>query len=105
MVVVRKIKIVLSLFMLAVLLWPSVLKLDHHHDFYTVPAAGNQLAETHEKCSVCSFEFSIFLQDDAVIASGHVEEVRREFPLYDKRNNISVSEYTYLLRAPPANLS
>lgn len=105
MVVVRKIKIVLSLFMLAVLLWPSVLKLDHHHDFYTVPAAGNQLAETHEKCSVCSFEFSIFLPDDAAITSGHVEEVRREFPLYDKRHYISVSEYSYLLRAPPAFLS
>jgi len=105
MVVVRKIKIVLSLFMLAVLLVPSVIKLDHHHDFYIVPAAGNQLTVTHERCAVCSFEFSIFLPDDAAITSGRVEEVRQEFPLHDTRHYISVSEYTYLLRAPPALLS
>jgi hypothetical protein len=105
MVVVRKIKIVLSLFMLAVLLSPSVIKLDHHHDLYIIPGPGNQLTVTHERCAVCSYEFSLFLSDDMAKDAGRVEVIGKDYPLYETRHYISISEYNFLLRAPPFFLS
>lgn len=105
MALIRKLNVFLSLLMMMVLFYPSLIKLDHHHNFYTIPSAGDQITITHEKCAVCSFEFSLFLSDDAEIASGLIEDVGQEYSLYDTCHYISVSEYTYLLRAPPLPLS
>ena len=88
--------------LLLVLLLPSIVKLEHHHEHY----AYNVTNEKHQpvlqdNCPICNFEFSVF------ISSNGNTDLQNESPLsfycnnYNSHHNSNLSQYSFLLRAPP----
>lgn len=88
--------------MLAVFLWPSVVKLEHHHDHCEEHSCcGASVEKEHEKCEICTFEFSVFTDeaedpifaDERILTVGLVPNLVRKCADHDG--------YIFLLRAPP----
>ena len=83
---------------------PSIIKIEHHHHHFDEPiVSGKYFHQVHEKCAVCSFEYSVFLSEDINIISSKTEL------LIDSYNNCYIpfyysdlSNYSFSLRAPPA---
>lgn len=102
---IKKFKNIASLLLLVILLFPSLVKFEHHHNSnnYVVKGDLNGSA-VHEKCDICSFDFSLFSNDSQDIV------LRKDNPLSDYRNNyesvyyLSPSQILCSLRAPPCNL-
>ena len=101
MIMVRKLKAIVALSLIAVLFWPSIIKLDHHHFYIPVPDTGEQLTIVHEKCSVCSFEFSIFISDNGVKGPERAEFICERYNFVIPRHFPFTPRYTFFLRAPP----
>lgn len=99
----KTIKHIPALVLLWVFLFPSMVKFEHYHEVSKInrTADGKQLDVLHEKCYVCSFEFSIFSTDSLTL------DFEDERLLVDYCNNYkwayysSLSNYSFLLRAPP----
>jgi len=100
---VRKLKYIISLLLLLVFLLPTIVKLGHqHHEHFICNAgSGKHFHEFHEKCSICNFEFASFLSDVQNI------DLQKEIPVdrycnnYSSHYSFSLSQYSFLLRAPP----
>lgn len=98
----KKIKRIPSLFLLLVFFFPTVAKLEHHHDNFKCNAKNEKhLHVYHASCNICSFEFSAF------ISGIGIAEIRKEIPLdrycisYNSVDHSTLSKYSFLLRAPP----
>lgn len=102
----QKIKNIFSLWMVLVLLMPTIIKLEHHHDHFVCNAKNEKHFHTfHEKCPICSFEFSVFLQDK-IAASNVKTEITYRFN--DNNYNFyysDLSKFSFLLRAPPVDIT
>jgi hypothetical protein len=102
MALIKKLNKISSLLLLVVFLLPSIVKLEHHHEHFHCDAKGEKHYHVHhEKCAICSFEFSVFL-------SGFSDIVfTKENPFDNYCNNYNsvyfsnLSQYSFLLRAPP----
>ena len=99
---IRKLKNITSLILLIVFLLPSIVKLEHHHKHFICTAKNEKHYHVlHEKCNICNFEFSVFSSDFENI------DLQKEKPLdkycnnYSSINYSTLSEYSFLLRAPP----
>jgi len=97
-----KFKNIISLLMVLILLMPSIVKLEHHHEHFICKAKNEKHYHVfHEKCGICNFEFSVFSSDIENI------DLQKEKPLNNYCNNYSsvyysnLSQFSYLLRAPP----
>jgi hypothetical protein len=93
---------ILALLMVLAFLSPSIVKLEHHHDHFVCKAKNEKhFHNHHEKCYVCSFEFSFFsLNNKAPIASKSI--FLGDFVSHYKQSFFSDnSKYSFLLRAPP----
>jgi hypothetical protein len=95
-------KNIISLFLASILMAPTVIKLEHHHEEFTCKAKYlNHFHPSHEKCLICSFEFSVF--------SPGKEFPKIEKSYFGKPNNIlspyslpqGKQKYSSLFRAPP----
>jgi len=98
----RKLKNITSLLLLLVLLLPSIIKLEHHHQhFANNPKNENNSQVINGKCGLCDFEFYVFLSD---FGNNYLQS---EKPLINNCNNYyciyysNLSQFSYLLRAPP----
>jgi len=92
----------MAIFMVVILLLPTAVKIEHHHDHFICHAHNEKhFHDHHEKCPVCNFEFSVFCAADPKIrpANAALNTVYIA-PLY---NFIfpDYSKYSFLLRAPP----
>ena len=99
---IQKFKHIISFFMVLTMLMPTILKLEHHHEHFVCNAKNEKhFHNYHEKCAVCSFEFSFFLSDK--INNYSVKD--KETDNYNRRLIVSffsnLSKYSFLLRAPP----
>lgn len=88
--------------MVVLLLTPSIIKLEHHHSHSECNSNTEKKVQTfHEKCLICSFEFSVFSSTKSEPLSEKAEYKDR----YNKRPYSSYysdcSEYSFSLRAPP----
>lgn len=99
---IRRFKNITSLILLLVFLFPTTVIFEHHHEQNSCNAKNEKhFHNLHEKCGICSFEFSIFLSDNKNI------ELKKEIPLDHYFNNYrsqyysNHSAYSFLLRAPP----
>jgi hypothetical protein len=100
---IQKLKNTISILMVIMLFMPSIIKIEHHHDHFDEPiVCGKYFHQVHEKCAVCSFEYSVFLSEDINITSSKAEL------LLDSYNNSYIpfqysdhSNYSFSLRAPP----
>jgi hypothetical protein len=100
---IRRFENITSLLLLLVFLLPSIVKLEHHHEHFEYKAQNEkQLNSFHERCVICSFDFSVFLSGAENI------ELQREFPIdkysnnYNSRYYSDLNQYSFSLRAPPA---
>src|ERR1035437_4391516 len=100
---VRKLKYIISLLLLLVFLLPTIVKLGHqHHEHFVCNAgSGKHFHEYHEKCSICNFEFASFLSGAENIDLQKETPVDRYSNNYSFHYSYSLSQYSFLLRAPP----
>jgi len=99
---IRKFKNIFSLLLLLVFLFPTIVIIEHHHEQNTCNTTNEkQYNVFQEKCGICSFEFSVFSSYNENI------DFLKEKPLDHYSNNYnslfysSLSDYSFLLRAPP----
>ena len=101
-----RIKSLASLLLLLFFVFPTIIKLEHHHEHFVCHAKNEKhLHESHEKCAVCSFEFSVFSSDAATF------NLPRDKPSdtygNDYRSQVfsNLSQFSFLLRGPPLGVN
>ena len=99
---IQKLRHISSLLLVLLLLTPTIVKLENHHEHFVCHANNDKHVHTyHEKCSICSFEFSDFSFNKTVLFS-KVTEFGYKLILPCKTVHYSNSSlYSFLLRAPP----
>ena len=99
---IRKLKHIISVFLLLVFLVPSFAKLDHYHKNIINKSKDEKHNQVfHENCGICNFEFSIFvsytldpgLQNESPLDSYTINYNSREFS--------DICQLSFSLRAPP----
>jgi hypothetical protein len=99
---IGKLKNIVSLFFLTIFLFPSFVKITHHHEDFECNAKGLQhLHESHEKCAVCNFEFSVFSIDFEHFILQKTQVATEYLNNYCSAKYTSSTDYPFLLRAPP----
>ena len=99
---IRKFKNIASLLLLMAFLLPSVIKLEHHHQYIDHLAKDEKhFHEFHEKCSICDFEFAVFLSSDEKIVLPKENPKDYYSNNYNSHYNYNITRYSFLLRAPP----
>lgn len=98
----QKFKNFVALWLIVIILSPVVIKLGHHHKhIYYQKTTEQQIRCYHEKCAVCSFEFSVFVPRKCPVLFKKYELADR----YAGFDLVSVflifSQFSFLLRAPP----
>lgn len=98
----KKIKNITSFFLLLVFLFPTIVKLKHHHDNFKCNAKNEKHFHVyHASCNICSFAFSAFTSGIGIT------DISKEIPIdkycnsYNSVDYSSLSKYSFLLRAPP----
>jgi len=101
---IKKFKKAISFLLLVAFLLPSIVKFGHHHPHCETKQTGAlQFHESQEKCSICTFEYAVFL-DDAKIIEFHKENPTDcYYNHYNSHDSYTLSQYSFLLRAPPAD--
>ncbi|MBL7965404.1 MAG: hypothetical protein JNK09_00280 [Prolixibacteraceae bacterium] len=98
----RSLKHITSILLLAVFLWPSVVKLEHHHSHCEEHSCcGSSFDTEHEKCEVCNFEFSVFTDQVVDLCLPSVRLVGTDVILPVSGKYSGQSNYSFLLRGPP----
>jgi hypothetical protein len=97
-----KLRNIVSLLLVVVLLIPPLVKLEHHHEHFVCNAkAEKHYHNHHEKCQICSFEFSVFMSEEFF----SLPEAPNSFGVYINDYKVgyfsTTPDYTFLLRAPP----
>lgn len=98
----QKFKNIFSIILVLALLTPSVVKLEHHHKHFFCNAKNEKhFHELHEKCPVCSFEYSVFIPEKNNYSSTRAVLIgTRAIDFYSCFYSNS-ARYSFLLRAPP----
>ena len=97
-----RLKHIISLFLAFALLAPNVVILEHHHDHFVCHAKNEKHFHVHhEKCLVCSFEFSLYSLGNKVAAPSKIDHNSGYNNNYRQDYFFSNSKYSFLLRAPP----
>lgn len=100
----RKLKNTASILLLIVFLFPTIIKLEHHHEHFECNTKHTKhLHENHEKCDVCNFEFSLF-SIEAYKIDFEINQLFTEY--HNDYISVCFSENAvsfFLLRAPPSN--
>jgi hypothetical protein len=104
--VISKFKNSISLSLLLVFIFPSIVQfehhLEHHHEHFICKAKNEQhLHEYHENCFVCNFEFSVFSSDHKNIVIRNDQPEDKYFNNYRLVHYSNRSKYSFSLRAPP----
>jgi hypothetical protein len=98
----KKSRYIVSLLLLFVFSLHAVVKLEHHHkDFPSDLKTEKHFPVLRENCSICNFEFSIFIpaiKDPELIKDDSSD---RYFNSYISHNYSSFSNFPFSLRGPP----
>lgn len=98
----QSLKHITSILLLAIFLWPSVVKLEHHHSHCEEHSyCGSAFDAEHEKCEVCNFEFSVFTEHAGELYLPSVRLIGSDVVLPVAGKYFGKSVYSFLLRAPP----
>lgn len=96
-------KHVVSILLVAILLMPTIIKLEHHpHDHVSNHEEDNK-STTYitEKCIICDFQFSTFNIKEYVPISSSLNYAELVSTGYVISNYLNNTRYSFLLRAPP----
>ena len=97
-----KFKKIISLLIVVLLTTTSIVKFEHHHKHHEISSKTDKNAQQlHEKCLICSFEFSVSLLNKIDLLSTKTE-FKESFNIrFCKFYHSNYSNYSFLLRAPP----
>lgn len=99
---IKNFKNIASLLLLTAFLLPSVIKIEHHHQNIEYKAMNEKhFHEYHEKCSICDFEFAVFVSSVENIVLPKEKPIDYYSNIYNSHYNYNISRYSFLLRAPP----
>ena len=98
----RKFKYITSVFLIIVFLLDTVVKIEHHHKQYAIDFKNeSHKSVLQNNCPICNFEFPVFLssiEDFHFQIANHVDTYLNT---YNSRYNSNLSQFSFLLRAPP----
>jgi len=98
----RNRKHIVSIILAMILLMPTLIKLEHHHDHNCNHDQDNRSTTLfEEKCFICDFQFSTFVSNEFIpysISFDYIELRTNSNTSFHYLNN---SKYSFLLRAPP----
>lgn len=90
-----------SFFLIFIFLFPSVVKLEHHHQRTDCQHSEKSCQTFHENCPICDFHFSLFTDQTEKIEF----EILFHFDRYNKQyktpHTVSFTNLPFLYRAPP----
>jgi hypothetical protein len=102
---IKKTKNIVSILIVLVLLMPSIIKIEHHHnDFVCHTKTEKHFHVLHDKCAICIFEYSFFLTEkyySALDKIDFIDNYKNQF-IADYFSNLTA--YSFLLRAPPLSI-
>ena len=98
----RKLRNITSLLLLLVFLLPSIVKFEHHHEHSELNAKNEKNSQVlYGKCGICNFEFFVFLSDFGNIDLQDEKPLANYCNIYNCLYYSNLSQFSYLLRAPP----
>lgn len=98
----QRLQQVISFLLLTVFLWPTLAKLEHHHEHHDENSqAGTAIEKTHHKCAICNFEFSFFADPSIQFKRPDYKPVDSYLRLNTCPKYSNRAQYSFLLRAPP----
>jgi hypothetical protein len=103
----RKYKGILSVLLVGLLLFPSIVKLEHQHEHnHFICKAGNvkHLHTFHHSCGICNFEFSLSIDDHVETPTTKPEFSEQPVGIYSSRIFFDNTKFSFSLRGPPANM-
>jgi hypothetical protein len=98
-----KFKKILSLVLLLTLFLPSLVKLEHQHGQSDLRAINEDQSDVfHNKCLICNFEFSIYIPPCEKIDLENENDSDSYIIRYTSKYLSNLSQFSFLLRAPPS---
>ena len=98
----RQLKNITSILLLLVFLFPTIVISEHHHEHFVCKAKNEKhFHELHDKCAICSFEFSIYTSVKEEIVLQKDKPLVYYYSNYNSPYFYNHSAYSFLLRAPP----
>ena len=98
----KKIKNIASLLLLLVFLLPTIVKFEHHHKLLSIDLKNEKNnTAVQNNCPICNFEFSIFISNVNNFRGQNQYFIDTYFTNYNSRYNSNLSQFSFLLRAPP----
>jgi hypothetical protein len=98
----RKFKYITSVLLIFVFLLDTVAKIEHHHKHYAIDFKNERHNTViQNNCPICNFEFPVFLSG---IENSHLQNANHldaYLNTYNSRYNSNLSQFSFLLRAPP----
>jgi len=100
---IRILKNIISFSVLMAFLWPSLIKLEHHHEHVSCCAdQGLNYHSYHDKCQVCDFEFSFFSSELVYFELEKDKPIENYVDGYSSEFHVISAPFAFLLRGPPA---
>lgn len=92
-----------SVLLVFVFLFPSIIKLEHHHEHFECNAKNyKHFHVQHEKCVICCFEFSLFKSSSIIYSQVDRKKEQDNYSnTYVFENYSDGLKYSFSLRAPP----
>jgi len=105
----KKLKNIISLFLVFIFLAPVTIKLldssFHYHDHFICTAHNeHRFHEYHHKCPIPGFEFSLYSLNKIIPEKQKPIYGDKLFANYISNHYCDRSKYSFLLRAPPLNI-
>ena len=98
----RKLKNIISFLLVLILLAPSIIKIVHHHEHEECCQSNEKGIHTfHEKCCVCSFEYSFFIAKNTELTTEKSDYSNSYICGFYNFQYSNLFQYSFLLRAPP----
>ena len=99
---VKRFRTTFALYLVALFLLPAIVKFGHHHTHFELKdTSERQFQKSQEKCSICTFELTVFFANTDHPELPSERPTDFYFNHYNSQYNFSLSQYSFLLRAPP----
>jgi hypothetical protein len=90
-----------SLFLIGIFLFPSVVKLEHHHELVNYSHSEKSSQAYHNDCPICDFHFSLFIEQNLGIEVALPSYFDQYENLYKTPHIVFLAYILFLYRAPP----
>jgi hypothetical protein len=98
----RKFKYITAVLLIFVFLLDTAAKIEHHHKHYAIDFKNekhNTLLQ--DNCPICNFEFPVFLSSTVNFNLKNADHSDAYLITYNSRFNSNLTQFSFLLRAPP----